>query len=120
MTGGDYSQSNGNAGDKGIYRKHAWILVHRWRNNSVDEAFLKAEKMMTDDFDVAGRLAFQKWPQPNPKKIGPRPRKSVLFLLLTLCLLCSFALLHCKFCSLFILYRQVNDLKTAGSTTHDN
>ena len=47
---------NGNASHNVIYKKHSWVSVHRWRNVSVDEAFLKAEKLMSDDFNVAGEL----------------------------------------------------------------
>ena len=80
----DYTPSNGNAGDKGIYSKHNWVLAHRWRNVFVDEAFLKAEKAMTDDFNVSDGLTFQKWSPPNFKIIGQWQRKLVLLLLLTL------------------------------------
>jgi len=63
-----------------VYTKQQWHLVHRWRKIDEEEAFLKAEKEMTDDFNIAGGLGFQEWPVPKAGKIGPYPRKSVCYL----------------------------------------
>ena len=43
----------------------------------IEEAYLLAENVMTDDFNVAGGIALQEWPPPCDKKIGARARKSV-------------------------------------------
>ena len=54
---------------KGAYKRHEWILVHHWRNITLDEALLKAEKVMTDEFNIARGLKFQEWPEPKLSKI---------------------------------------------------
>ena len=58
-----------NGGNKGVYRKHDWKLVHQWRKISKEKAFLMAERVMTDDLNVVGGLRFQEWPPPKECKM---------------------------------------------------
>ena len=58
------------------YKKHEWVIVEAWSNIDIEEAYLRADKIMTGDFDVAGGLALKLWPSPCEKKIGPFHRKS--------------------------------------------
>ena len=62
---------------KGRYRKHRWELVSSWTGIGKMEAYGKAATIMTNDFNIAGGLAFTEWPGPTDKKIGPYGRKSV-------------------------------------------
>ena len=72
--------SSGNS--KGVYKNHDWTLVHRWRGICQEEALLRSEKVMSDDFDIAKGLNFCDWPAPTIEKIGAFKRKSVCNLLL--------------------------------------
>ena len=59
------------------YKKHNWISVQRWMGIGVEEAYLRAEKIMTGDFNVARVVIYKQWPTPCEKKIGPWARKSM-------------------------------------------
>ena len=62
---------------KGKYRKHQWELASCWKGIEKMDAYGKAATVMTNDFNVAGGLAFTDWPAPTERKIGPFGRKSV-------------------------------------------
>ena len=62
---------------RNVYMKHNWSLVERWMDISSEEAYLRAEKIMTGDFNVARVVIYKQWPTPCEKKIGPWARKSM-------------------------------------------
>ena len=62
---------------KGKYNKNKWRLMSNWSGIGKKQAYVFAAKVMTNDFNVAGGLAFTNWPEPIDKKIGPFIRKSV-------------------------------------------
>ena len=57
--GGSNVEDDSNDTGKAGYRKHSWTFVHCWRNITLDEVLLWAEKLMTDNFNVAGGLRFK-------------------------------------------------------------
>ena len=69
------NSTDGNESETGeggqCYRKHGWKSVHLWRDISVEEEYLLAEKVMMDDVIVAGGIEFKEWSRPCDKKIGP-------------------------------------------------
>ena len=73
---GDEKESDTRQGRK-PYQKHEWTVVHARANIDLNDAFRRAEKIMTDDFNIAGGIPFKEWPAPVEKKIGPWRRKSV-------------------------------------------
>ena len=55
---------------KWVRSPDVWIPVKQWTDVGVEEAHVRAEKIMTNDFNVARGIAFKEWPTPYEKNIG--------------------------------------------------
>ena len=59
------------------YNSLQWYICGSWTGLTESEVLKLAEKIMVDDFQIAGGAVAYKIPPPTLKKIGPYARKSV-------------------------------------------